>query len=75
VQTIEATALGPDEARLLAVLPGSPALLIHRLAYAGSVAVEYAEDYYRGDRTTFRVRLDVLEHGLGEKTRHEHIAL
>jgi GntR family transcriptional regulator len=75
VQTIEAVGLGPDEARLLTVQPGSPALLVHRLAYAGAVAVEYAEDYYRGDRTRFRVRLGVLEHGLAEKERHEHIAL
>jgi GntR family transcriptional regulator len=75
VQTIEAVTLGEVEARLLAVPPGSPALLIHRLAYAGGVAVEYAEDYYRGDRTKFRVRLGVLEHRLGERSRHEHIAL
>ena len=75
VQTIEAVALGAVEAGLLGVPPGSPALLIHRLAYAGGVVVEYAQDYYRGDRTKFRVRLDVLEHRLGERTRHEHIAL
>ena len=75
VQTIEAVTLGAVEARLLAVPPGSPAILIHRLAYAGGLAVEYAEDYYRGDRTKFRVRLDVLEHRVGENTRHEDIAL
>ena len=75
VQTIEAVTLGAAEARLLAVPPGSPALLIHRLAYAGGVAVEYAEDYYRGDRTKFRLRSNVLEHRVGEKSRHEQFAL
>ena len=66
----------PDQRRRLAVLAPVPPEGNGGFDLAtGSVAVEYAEDYYRGDRTTFRVRLDVLEHGLGEKTRHEHIAL
>lgn len=65
VQTIEATRLEAEEAQLLAVPAGSAALLIRRVGYAGGIPVEYAVDYYRGDRTTFRVRLGVLEQRLG----------
>ena len=65
VQTMEAVMLGEKEAGLLTVAPGSAALLIRRVAYAHGLPVEYAVDYYRGDRTRFRVRLGVLEHRLG----------
>ncbi|MBI4910255.1 MAG: GntR family transcriptional regulator [Acidobacteria bacterium] len=61
VQTIEAATLGEEDALLLTVPAGSAALLIKRIAYAGGIPVEYAVDYYRGDRTRFRVRLGVLE--------------
>jgi GntR family transcriptional regulator len=61
VQTIEGITLREEEAALLAVPPGSPALMIKRVSYSGGVPVEYAIDYYRGDRTKFRVRLGVLE--------------
>jgi GntR family transcriptional regulator len=61
VQTIEATTLGEEEAGLLTAPVGSAALLIKRIAYSAGVPVEYAIDYYRGDRTRFRVRLGVLE--------------
>jgi GntR family transcriptional regulator len=61
VQTIEATTLREEEAGLLTVSVGSAALMIKRIAYSGGVPVEYAIDYYRGDRTKFRVRLGVLE--------------
>ena len=60
VQTIEATTLR-EEAGLLTVPVGSAALLIKRFAYTGGTPVEYAIDYYRGDRTKFRLRLGVLE--------------
>jgi GntR family transcriptional regulator len=63
VQTIEASMVGDEEAKLLTVQPGSPALLIRRTGYSGGVPVEYAVDYYRGDRTRFRVRLDSLARG------------
>jgi len=66
VQTIEATTLAPEEATLLTVPAGSAALLVRRVGYAKGVPVEYAVDYYRGDRTTFRVRLGVLEQRLSE---------
>jgi hypothetical protein len=37
--------------------------------------VEYAVDYYRGDRTKFRVRLGVLEQRLSQRLRQEDIVL
>ncbi|MFB3826058.1 MAG: GntR family transcriptional regulator [Bryobacteraceae bacterium] len=65
LQTIEAVSLAGPEARLLDVPAGAAALLIRRVAYSRGLPVEYAVDYYRGDRTTFRVRLGVLEQRLG----------
>lgn len=73
VQTIEAVTLSPRQAALLTVAPGSAALLIRRVGYAEGIPVEYAEDYYRGDRTTFRVRLGVLEKHLREHPTGEHL--
>lgn len=73
VQSIEAVTLSLRQAALLTVAPGSAALLIRRIGYAEGVPVEYAEDYYRGDRTTFRVRLGVLEKRLGQPGREDHL--
>jgi len=64
-QAIEAVSLTPEQAILLGVAPGAAALLVRRTAYAAGIPVEYAEDYYRGERTSFRVRLGVLEGRLG----------
>ena len=64
IQTMEAVTLAPEEARLLTIPAGSPALLIRRIGYARGLPVEYAVDYYRADRTRFRVRLGVLEQRL-----------
>ncbi len=75
IQTIEAVTVAPEEASLLSVEPGSPALLIRRVGYAQGVPVEYAVDYYRADRTKFRVRLGVLEKRLSEQIREDHLAL
>ncbi len=72
VQSIEAVTLSARQAALLTVAPGSPALLIRRVGYAQGVPVEYAEDYYRGDRTTFRVRLGVLEKRLNQGSCEQH---
>jgi GntR family transcriptional regulator len=74
VQTIEAITLAPEEAALLTVPAGSAALSIRRVGYAKGVPVEYAVDHYRADRTTFRVRLGLLEQRLSDQIRHEHIA-
>ena len=74
VQTIEAITLPPEEAALLTVLPGSAPLSVRRVGYAQGVPVEYAVDHYRADRTTFRVRLGLLEQRLSDQIRHEHIS-
>ena len=63
-QTIESVTLGVEEAALLTVPPGSPALQIRRVAFSRGLPVEYAVDHYRGDRTKFRVRLGVIEQHL-----------
>jgi hypothetical protein len=53
---------------------GSAALSVRRVGYAKGVPVEYAIDHYRGDRTTFRVRLGLIEQRLSDQIRHEHIS-
>jgi GntR family transcriptional regulator len=75
VQTMEAVNLDGEDASLLTVAPGSPALLVRRVAYASGVPVEYAVDLYRGDRTKFRVRLGVLEKRLSASIHSEQIAI
>jgi GntR family transcriptional regulator len=75
VQTIEAVTLEEADAKLLTVPAGSAALLIRRAGNVRGVPVEYAIDYYRADRTRFRVRLGVPEKGLGERVHHDLIAL
>ncbi|MGH9158462.1 MAG: GntR family transcriptional regulator [Vicinamibacteraceae bacterium] len=60
-QTFEAVTLGSEDAKQLGVAPGSPALLITRIGYSRGTPVEYATDYYRGDRTRFRVRLGHID--------------
>ena len=61
IQTFEAVTLEEEDAALLTVAAHAPALLITRVGYAKGVPVEYATDYYRGERTRFRVRLGVIE--------------
>ena len=75
VQTFEAVTLNQDLAGLLTVPPGSAALLIRRVGYANGIPVEYAIDYYRGDRTKFRARLGVLEQRVTDRIRDDHIAI
>jgi GntR family transcriptional regulator len=74
VQTMEAVTLETEDARLLTVEPGASALLIRRVAYAGGVPVEYAVDYYRGDRTKFRVRLGLLEQRLSDRRQRDRLS-
>jgi len=58
-ETIESTACEADDARHLSCRPGSPAIVVTRVAYdAEGRAVEYARDVYRGDRARF-----VVDHG------------
>ena len=75
IQTIESVTLEEEDAKLLTVAPGAPALRICRVGYAGRLPVEYAVDLYRGDRTKFRVRLGVIEKRLSEQIPGERIAL
>ena len=76
VQTIEAVTLEAADAKLLTVPAGSAALLVRRVGNVRGVPVEYAIDYYRADRTRFRVRLGVLDQGLGERRLpHDPIAM
>jgi GntR family transcriptional regulator len=75
VQTIEAVTLDQKRAALLGVEPGAPAIRILRIGYAHGLPVEYAVDYYRGDRTSFRVRLGVLEQRFAERIHQDHHSL
>jgi len=75
VQTIEAVTMEAADAKLLTVPTGSPALLIRRAGSVRGIPVEYAIDYYRADRTRFRVRLGVPEKGLGERVRHDLVPM
>jgi GntR family transcriptional regulator len=70
VQTFEAIALAEEEACLLGVPAGAPALLVERMGFARDVPVEYAIDYYRGDRTKFRA---YLGSGSGERELRLHL--
>ena len=59
-----------EEAALLGVEEGSPLMLIERTAYTASgVAVEYARDVFRADRTRITLRT-----GLGPTARSEMAA-
>lgn len=75
IQTIVAVTLDEEQAALLGVAPGSPALQIRRIGYSHGLPVEYAVDYYRGDRTTFRVRLGVLEQRFADRIHQDHISV
>jgi GntR family transcriptional regulator len=75
VQTMSAVTLDEEQAKLLAVAPGTAAFMIRRLGLANGVPVEFAIDYYRGDRTTFRVRLGILEQRFHHSLHAEHIVV
>ena len=52
VERLEPVLAGELEAEALEVLVGAPLMLVERTAYAaGGVAVEFARDLFRGDRT------------------------
>jgi GntR family transcriptional regulator len=75
VQTMTAVTLDTEQAKLLSVAPGSPAFMIRRLGLSHGMPVEYAIDYYRGDRTTFRVRLGILEQRFHSSVQADHILI
>jgi len=59
-QTIEPTVCEPDDARHLGARPGTPAIVVTRVAFDRSgQPVEFARDVYRGDRARFVVDLHV----------------
>ena len=60
VERLEPVIAGPREAELLSVNEGAPLLLVERTAFdADGVAVEYARDLFRGDRTKVVVESSV----------------
>lgn len=67
--------LGREQAQLLDVPVGTAALMIQRLAFSNGLPVEFAIDHYRADRTTFRVRLGILEQRFGQHLHAEHLSL
>ena len=75
IQTIVAVTLDQAQAELLHVAPGSAAIMIRRIGYSNGLPVEYAIDYYRGDRTTFRVRLGVLEQRFADRIHQDQISV
>ena len=59
-QSLEAVVATEEEARLLAVPPGFPLMLIIRLGYdAKGQVVEYSKDLYRGDCSRFISELEL----------------
>ncbi|MDX1891461.1 GntR family transcriptional regulator [Mycolicibacterium sp. 050158] len=56
-ERIEATQADERQAEILDVAPGAPLLLITRTSFTeAGIAVEYAHDYHRSDRTRIRIR-------------------
>ena len=63
-QSLEPVVARSEEAALLDVLPGSPVMLIERIARdARDRAVEYAKDIHRGDRSRFLAELTYKQNG------------
>src|SRR5258707_1828084 len=65
LQRLHAVLLSPDQAKLLDVLPASPALYIERRSFLDNgEPVEFTSSYYRGDAYDF-----VAELSIGERER------
>ena len=63
-QSLEPVVARSEEAALLDIAPGSPVMLIERIARdAQDRAVEYAKDIYRGDRSRFLAELTYKQNG------------
>jgi GntR family transcriptional regulator len=75
VQTISAVTLDEEQAALLGVAAGAAALMVRRVGYGNGVPVEFAIDYYRADRTTFRVKLGVLEQRFGDRPHSDALTI
>ena len=63
-QSLEPVVARSEEAAMLEIAPGSPVMLIERIARdAQERAVEYAKDIYRGDRSRFLAELTYKQNG------------
>lgn len=63
-QSLEPAVARTEEAALLEIAPGSPVMLIERIARdVHDRAVEYAKDIYRGDRSRFLAELTYKQNG------------
>lgn len=63
-QSLEPVVARSEEATLLEIAPGSPVMLIERIARdSQDRAVEYAKDIYRGDRSRFLAELTYKHNG------------
>lgn len=52
LERIEALAAGPEEAEALCIAEGSPVMLLERIAFSDrDVPLEFARDFFRGDRS------------------------
>jgi GntR family transcriptional regulator len=68
-QTLEPVVARSEEATLLEIAPGSPVMLIERIARdAQDRAVEYAKDIYRGDRSRFLAELTYKQNGEADES-------
>jgi GntR family transcriptional regulator len=58
VQRLEPVLAQPEQAASLTVAPGTPLMLVHRVARCASgIPVEFAHDHHRGDRARFVVEV------------------
>lgn len=74
VQAMEPTVANEFESQMLQVPLGAPLMLLERVAStADGVAVEYAKDLYRGDRSRFVVEMTVKEDSHVIGARHDAV--
>jgi len=58
IERLEPVIAGAEHAQALGIPPGSPLMLLERVAYAADgVPVEFARDHHRGDRAQFVVEV------------------
>ena len=63
LQRLHAVLLSPEQAKLLNVLPASPALYIERRSFLDTgEPIEFTSSYYRGDAYDFVAELSIGQH-------------
>jgi GntR family transcriptional regulator len=63
-QRLEPVLAGREQARALGVAPGSPLMLVHRVARCSEgIPVEFALDHHRGDRARFVIEVSTSSVG------------